>query len=288
MNRRSATNHTVYSVFQVHLIFSFQCQIILIRTPNIQIATEAINTTTISRWKRLPCKTNTDRAKMGVFHTKPSAHVTKTKRQHCRHMRNDCFVHRSFINTESCVKASAPSLDETSLKPTTPPGGRPKKEQEQAVSEDCAMVTKRESTRSSHQNQNCKREKTHTAKLGPRTTPTRGRHVRDPSRQRSMRGKKNRPVPQTRVLADNVLQPLTRLMADTVQTASYIKKTTFELCTKVQTDACFNIPLAAKQCQFVGMRHEARFSEVLRRKRRGIQCKCFCALSHGARSWALR
>ena len=30
-------------------------------------------------------------------------------------MRNYLFFHRIFINTESCVKASAPSLNDTSL-----------------------------------------------------------------------------------------------------------------------------------------------------------------------------
>ena len=43
----------------------------------------------------------------------------KTKRQHCRHKKEKCATtapcHRSFINTESCVKASAPSLDGTSF-----------------------------------------------------------------------------------------------------------------------------------------------------------------------------
>ena len=66
-------------------------------------------------------------------------------------MRNYRFLHRSFINTESCVKASVPSLDDTSLKPTTPPWWRPTDQQKQDVFEDRAIVTERESTRQSHQ-----------------------------------------------------------------------------------------------------------------------------------------
>ena len=63
-------------------------------------------------------------------------------------------------------------------------------------------------------------------------------------------------IPQAHVFADIIWQLLTRLKADTAQTASYIKKTTFELRMKVY-DVCLNIPLSAKQCQIVRMRHEA-------------------------------
>ena len=131
--RCSATNDTVYTVFHVPLIFSFQFQIRYGRIPDIQIATEALNTTAISRQRRWPCKTNTDRAKMSVVTQKsmctskqiPSlSHEQRWKAQEGKKCatRNYCFFHRSFINTESCVKASASSLDDdTSLKPTVPP-----------------------------------------------------------------------------------------------------------------------------------------------------------------------
>ena len=73
-----------------------------------------------------------------------------------------------------------------------------------------------------------KLQKIHTPKLRPNTTATRDSNVRDAGRyQRSKHGKNNRQLPQTRVLANNVLQPLTRLNADTVQTASYTQKTIF-------------------------------------------------------------
>ena len=79
----------------------------------------------------------------------------------------------------------------------------------------------------------------HTPKLGSNMTPTREQrcaendtqresNVRDASRhQRSKRGKNNRQAPQTRFFfAGDVLQLLTRLKAETMRTASYIKRQT--------------------------------------------------------------
>ena len=69
------------------------------------------------------------------------------------------------------------------------------------------------------------KEKIQMPKLRPKTTPTRKSNVQEASRQqRSKREKNNRQVPQARVFGDTVLQPPTRLKADTVQTASYIKR----------------------------------------------------------------
>ena len=144
-------------------------------------------------------KTNTDHAKMGVFFARNSMCTSKTPpswatnkdeastlRTQGGKMRNYRVFRWSFINTESCAKASAPRLDVSSLTPTTPPWGRPTEEQ---------VIRNR-----TYQN---------------------------------IRGKNNRQVPQARVFENNVLQPSTKLKAETVQTASYFKRQPFELCMKV-------------------------------------------------------
>ena len=84
---------------------------------------------------------------------------TKTKGQHHRQRENMSLplLHRSFINTGSCAKASASSLDVTSFATDCATMKKTHKRtegQNQDVSEDRAIVTKRESTRQPHPNHN--------------------------------------------------------------------------------------------------------------------------------------
>ena len=125
-------------------------------------------------------------------------------------------------------------------------------DQKQDVSEDRALVTVNESTRQSYQNQ----KKIQSPKLGPNKKKTK-RNVRDASRQQpSKRGKNNGQVPQARVLADNVLQPSTKLKADIVQTASDIKRQLLNFARKCKLTFASTISLSATNCQ-LSMRHEA-------------------------------
>ena len=99
-------------------------------------------------------------------------------------------------------------------------------------------------------------KKIRSPKLGPNKKKTK-RNVRDASRQQpSKRGKNNGQVPQARVLADNVLQPSTKLKADIVQTASDIKRQLLNFARKCKLTFASTISLFATNCQ-LSMRHEA-------------------------------
>ena len=116
---------------------------------NSDIATEcddhARQTLTVPRWSAFTQDSMCTSEQ--ITHPEPG---TMTERQHCGHKKETCatqvlLLSQTLTSTlKNCVKASAPSIDATSSNPTTPPSGRPTEEQEQDVSEDCAIVTKRE------------------------------------------------------------------------------------------------------------------------------------------------
>ena len=138
---------------------------------------------------------------------------TKTKGQHHRQRENMSLplLHRSFINTGSCAKASASSLDVASFATDCATMKKTHKRtegQNQDVSEDRAIVTKRESTRQPHPNHNSPSQKIQTPTLASKTTPS----------------NHDRQIPPYTCFADNVLRLLTKLKADavgSVQTACH-------------------------------------------------------------------
>ena len=89
-------------------------------------------------------------------------------------------------------------------------------DQEQDVSEDRATATKRESTRPSCVNQKLGRPWAENA--------THQKEQRSRREQTTTCGKNNRKETQASVFADNVLQLLTKLKANTVQAASCVKR----------------------------------------------------------------
>ena len=137
---------------------------------------------------------------------------TKTKGQHHRQRENMSLplLHRSFINTGSCAKASASSLDVTSFATDCATMKKTHKRtegQNQDVSEDRAIVTKRESTRQPHPNHNSP----------PKNTDAYTCVENDTQQPRSSNTTNT-------CFADNVLRPLTKLKADavgSVQTACH-------------------------------------------------------------------
>ena len=128
LEAREEVENTVYPVFQVQLIFSFQFQV----KHHIYRSQQRQST------KRQYRDGSDDRARQTMtvqrrmcFHTKLNVHNSKPSLSHEQrrsqlqtqegNMRNYQFFHRGFINAESCVQAATPSLDDTSLKTTTPP-----------------------------------------------------------------------------------------------------------------------------------------------------------------------
>ena len=116
---------TVYPVFQVQLIFSFQFQIqYKVQRQSTQRQhrhrgdDRARQTQTVPRWVCFHATLKCTQVKPSLSHEKDETETPQTRE---RKMRDNRFCQRSFINIGSCVKASAPRLGVTSLKPTTPP-----------------------------------------------------------------------------------------------------------------------------------------------------------------------
>ena len=130
----------------------------------------------------------------------------------------------------------------------------------------CGNVTRRESTRQSQKN--CKNKHSRIPCVQNwADNDTHSRQQRwaenDAHQQEHARERDTGNVPGTSrhqsfvAQEENVLRPWTRLKANTVHNSIKYPKTTFELCMKLYTGVCFNIPLSAKHCQIVCIHHEA-------------------------------